>query len=183
MRTFTTEEHQYILDHTKGTKDKDLAKMFNLHFGTDFKVLKFQCYKTRKGISNGLQRKWTKDNPPNNFGRSPGNKKPIGSERYHNASGYVYIKIAEPAVWITKQAFMWQKYHGRNIPKGFLVIFLDNNKSNFDIDNLELITRGENSVLNSRKMRYDNAALTKTALNLIRLENKVKEVENEKRID
>jgi hypothetical protein len=177
MRTFTPEERQYILDHTKGTKDKDLAKMFNLHFGTDFDVGKFQSYKTRNDISNGLPRGWSKEFPPDNFGREPPNKRPIGSERFHSATGYMYVKVAEPAVWITKQVYMWQKYHGKTVPKSSIVIFLDNNKSNFDIDNLELITRAENSRLNKNRMRYDNAALTKSALNLIRLNSKIREVE------
>lgn len=177
MRTFTPKEVRYILDHTKGLKDKELAAMFNLHFGTNFNVRKFQMYKTRNKISNGLPRGWSKEFPPDNTGREPVNKRAIGSERPNSSAGYTYVKVAEPDIWITKQVYLWERYHKKKVPKGYVVIFLDNDKDNFNIENLALITRGENLQLNSLNLRISNQALTESAINLVRLENRIREVQ------
>ena len=45
---------------------------------------------------------------------------------------------------------MWEQYHNRKVPKGKVVIFLDGNKTNFEIDNLKLISRGALLILNRK---------------------------------
>jgi hypothetical protein len=52
-----------------------------------------------------------------------------------------------PAIWINDKSvhihrLEWMKHHGK-IPKGYIVHHKDENKLNWSIDNLELITRSE----------------------------------------
>ena len=45
---------------------------------------------------------------------------------------------------------------------GHKVIFADGNKRNFNIDNLILVTNSEALIMNTNKLIYENAGLTKT---------------------
>jgi phage protein len=69
-----------------------------------------------------------------------------------SVDGIVEIKV-ERNKWISKHRYVWEQHHNRKVPKGKVVIFLDGNKTNFEIDNLKLISRGALLILN-RKYRH-----------------------------
>ena len=68
-----------------------------------------------------------------------------------------------------KQQVIYEQYHNTKVPKGSIVIFADNDITNFDIDNLVMVTRSELLYLNQNHMRYDNAGLTKSSVMVARL--------------
>ena len=105
------------------------------------------------------------------------NARPVGSERI-DIDGYTEIKIAMPNKWRLKHVEVWESYYGK-VPENHCVIFLDGDKRNFDINNLALITRAENLFLNSSKLRFDNKELTEVAVNVAKLNSKVRSVKNE----
>ena len=70
---------------------------------------------------------------------------PVGMEHENNL-GYVKIKIA-PDKWRLKQTVVWEAAHGRKA-RG-VIRFRDGNKRNFDIANLEEVSRKENMARNS----------------------------------
>lgn len=91
--------------------------------------------KGKKGIcAAGCERTWFQK------GHIPANYRPVGSERV-NADGYIEVKVADPNKWKLKHRVVWESVNGK-IPKGSIIIFRDNDKSNTDIDNLLLIKRG-----------------------------------------
>jgi len=65
-------------------------------------------------------------------------KKMIGTESIRRK--YIWVKVAEPNVWRMKHHLIWEAAFGP-IPKGYLVIFADRDKSNFKLDNLIMISR------------------------------------------
>ena len=69
------------------------------------------------------------------------NAKPVGSERIGKGT-YIQIKVAEPRTWKFKQIWVWEQHFGP-VQKGYIVIFKDNNNRNFDIDNLDCISRSQ----------------------------------------
>lgn len=73
------------------------------------------------------------------------------------------IKVAEPNIWRLKQRVVWEQHHGQ-IPEGHKIIFLDGNKENLDISNLEMITNDEMLETNRKGLRYDEAELTRTGV-------------------
>jgi hypothetical protein len=75
-------------------------------------------------------------------GHKPANHKPVGEERI-DEDGYTYIKIAEHTRWVLKHRHIYEKYHGKLEPH-MIVTFRDKNISNFEIENLEAITKVEN---------------------------------------
>ena len=55
---------------------------------------------------------------------------------------YQFIRLSK-ANWIALHVHLWKQHHGE-IPKGFIIVFKDNNPMNCIIENLEAITRVEN---------------------------------------
>jgi hypothetical protein len=80
-------------------------------------------------------------------GHQPHNHKPLASERI-DEDGYTYIKIAEPNKWVLKHRHIYEQEHGTLEPH-MIVTFRDKNISNFEIENLEAITKVENMQRNT----------------------------------
>lgn len=78
------------------------------------------------------------------------NRLPIGSERLHDSTGSMWVKVSHAGErhcerWRPKQHVIWEELAGRPVPDNHCVIFKDGNKLNFDPSNLELISRREMS--------------------------------------
>lgn len=82
----------------------------------------------------------------------PVTKKPIGYERI-TPEGYTWVKVAEPDIFRAKHRVIYEQHYGK-IPPGHKVIFADGDKSNFNIDNLVLVSAGEHCVLNTQNLRF-----------------------------
>lgn len=90
----------------------------------------------------------------------------IGSE-WVRKDGMVLIKVS-PSKWIYKQRKVWIDHYGE-IPKNHFIIFLDGNRSNYDISNLACVTSREASLIANLKMTYDNKELTKAGIQIAKL--------------
>ena len=94
---------------------------------------------------------------------------PIGSETVWS-DGFIWIKVkADPAKWRLKHHVIWEEFHKREIPQNYVVIFLDGNKRNFDIKNLELLSKEEYCYLNNKHIIFKNSELTKSYCILCKL--------------
>lgn len=101
----------------------------------------------QKGHSYGKGRKMTESQYAKckatmfKKGLTPPNLRPVGSERV-NVDGYVEIKVEGSRKWKLKHRVVWEEANGP-IPKGYNIQFKDKNKQNVSLDNLYLISRGE----------------------------------------
>ena len=98
---------------------------------------------------------------------------PIGSECWRG--GYLYVKIANNPLpkhfstkdlrknWVAKHRLIWEKERGK-IPKGGIVIFLDCDRTNFDIDNLYCTNKKITTAMIRNKWFSENGELTLTAI-------------------
>ena len=85
--------------------------------------------KGMKGIcAKGCEKTWFKK------GQKPINHRPLGSERI-TVDGYTEVKVEEPNKWRLKQQIVWEEHCGV-VPKGYVLIVADGDKTNFDIKNL-----------------------------------------------
>jgi hypothetical protein len=79
-------------------------------------------------------------------GTMPHNHVPVGTERI-TSDGIRQRKTHDdgPAYkrWRSVHMIIWEEHNGA-VPKGHMVVFRDRNTKNIQIDNLEMITRGEN---------------------------------------
>lgn len=83
-----------------------------------------------------------------------------------------------PNVWRPKQVVIYEAHHGA-LPKGYIVRFLDGDKSNFAIDNLMAVSLGANMLVNSKsvglkELIQDRQSHT-TAINIATLRVAIKE--------
>lgn len=99
------------------------------------------------------------------------NCKPIGSLRKSKKDGFWYIKTEK---WEPYSHVIWKKHHGE-IPEGHIIVHLDSNIDNFNIENLACVSRNENLQLNRKKLRFKDAELTKTAINIVKLDNLIED--------
>jgi hypothetical protein len=84
---------------------------------------------------------------------------PIGTERL-DKSGYVKVKIAGSYTWKSKNQVIWEAANGP-IPKNHVVIFADRDKSNFDLNNLILVSKAELTTMARNKLLSSDPELTR----------------------
>jgi len=85
-------------------------------------------YMTAEGIARSSTTRFKKGNKPQNY-------KPVGSERI-TSYGYTEVKIEDPNKWKPKHKIIYESHYNCTIPKGHKCIFIDGDKTNFDISNL-----------------------------------------------
>jgi hypothetical protein len=149
-----------------------LTKVFNKYFGTSKTVAAIKTAMTRRGIKSGRTGRFARGGKPWNTGTRgvvkpnagcfkpgsvPPNIKSVGHERI-GRDGYVLVKVEgkDPlrgynGHYRHKHVVVWEEHNGE-VPDGFVICFIDGDRRNFEIDNLELVSRGELAVRNMLKM-------------------------------
>jgi hypothetical protein len=186
-RKYTEEHIGFIADNIKGRRHKEMAVMFNEHFGTSLPESTILSLTFRYGLKNEIDCRFNPGHKPTQFkkGMTPWNKgkkginiggkatqfkkghvpkqyRPVGSERI-NVDGYAEVKVADPKKWKMKHVVIWEAAHGP-IPKGHVVIFADGNQQNVILENLLLVSRRELAVMNKRGLISGDSELTKTGV-------------------
>lgn len=179
-KLFSDEIKKFIESNVVGTGTKELAELVNNEFGTSYTYEQMKSYKARYKLKSGIDSTFKKGNVPFNKGlkgycaegcqkgwfkkgMKPMKHRPVGSERVKSKDGYTLVKVAEPRTWKLKHRVIWENHNGQ-VPKGYVVIFLDGDKTNFDINNLACVSRNELKILNKNGLIYDNAEATKTGI-------------------
>lgn len=140
---YTLEQNQWLLDNFEKYTWNDLSEIFN-------KIFKVES--TEDGLRNHcrdtLHLKRTKSHVVIR------NKKyKVGDEVKYN-NGYTYIKIKEyekkgepwtnkkaRECWKSKQSVIWEKYYKQLVPDDCQIVFLNNNREDFRIENLYCIKK------------------------------------------
>ncbi len=153
---FTDEEKQFIEKNTIGNTSEQLAELFNNEFRKTVTAKEMYQFKKSHRLKSGVKTYFQK-------GIKPYNHKPVGSEFIGKKDGYTYIKIAEPNTWDLKQRVIYKQHYG-DISSDYSVIFADQNKQNFALDNLVLVKRKIKLIAKNKKLFFDNKELTKTGI-------------------
>lgn len=99
-------------------------------------------------------------------GNKPHNTKFDGYERV-NSEGYTEVRLAD-RVFIGKHRLIWEQHNG-TIPDGHIIIFADGDRTNFAIENLVCVSRGDHAILNKNK-KYGRE-IAESALLLSKIKN------------
>lgn len=195
--------YEFVRDNSWGVSSKEMAEMVNEKFGTSFTQSMMKQFRQRHGIKSGCTGWYQKGRSPGTKGKTieeickhdpeklarvratwfkkgdrPANEMPVGSIVI-NSDGYkLRKKQMEGDLWERWEFLhraVWREHNGE-IPDGMMVSFKDSNKLNCSIENLMLISRGENQALNKRHWRFEDPDLTQAGLNIIRLNNAAKEM-------
>lgn len=102
----------------------------------------------------------------------------IGTE-YTKPDGMVLVKVM-PNKWKYKQRYIYEQYYNIELPKDIMVIFLDGDRTNFNIDNLMAVSTPEYNCIKNKNLLSNNGMVTKTAILSARLYYKIKEKEKRK---
>ena len=194
---YTPQIKEFILNNYKGRTTQELTALVNKEFNTLFREGQLRAYKSRNRLSSGVVTTFKKGQasynkgkkmPPEVYerckatmfkkGSTPPNKLPVGSE-IKDSYGYWKVKVGEPDKWEFKHRLIYEKYYNMKIQKGDMVTFLDGNKDNLNIKNLALLTNEENLYLLRNKLRSEHSEITKTGINIAKLDLKIKERMNE----
>lgn len=199
---WTEEELEFLREVYPYYPNKEIAEMIKEKFG--FEVTDKQLANARK--NNDLPKKaipnsgcYRKGDVPWNKGKGmseevkekvkktwfkkgeiPKNHRPVGSTRI-TVDGYTEIKIAEPNKWALYHRYIYEKAHGVKLAKNEAVIFVDGDKSNFDIDNLVKVSRANLLYLNNNDLIFDDPELTKTGVNVSKVAEKIFNLKREEK--
>jgi len=178
-RKWTDQEIQMITLLYPCTQSEALAKLFNctihqiysLAFNAGIKKSKWfrdspMSSKLKRGLEVGKEFRFKKGQVSHNKGKKvgndprmmptqfkpghkPANYKPIGSTRIDSKDGYILIKMEEGMCsWKLHHRVIYERMHGP-VPKGHMVTFVDQIKTNISIINLTTIDKKQNCKRNS----------------------------------
>lgn len=171
---------EFIQNNYLGVGPKKLTEMVNEKFGTDYTSKRIAAYCKNHGLSSGLTGQFPKGHVPQNKGKkgccapgcekghfkkghTPHNKNPIGTIVL-KGDGYLWKKIGEGArEWKQLHILIWEEAHGP-IPADCVVTFKDGDPQHCDLDNLIMITRGENAVMNKNGLRPESPEYMESAV-------------------
>lgn len=193
--------YEFVRDSSWGVSSKAMAAMVNEKFGTSFTATMMKQFRQRHGIKSGVTGWYQKGHPPGTKGKTqweickgdpdklarikatqykkgdrPVNEMQVGAI-VRNTDGYLLKKISMQGGiwdrWKPLHRLVWEEANGP-IPEGYVVTFRDNDRMNCSLDNLMLITRGENAAMNRMHLKFSNPEATDAGLSVVRLNNAVK---------
>lgn len=176
---YKTEESEFLKRFVFGHSYKEIQAEFLKKFDREITIEQVRAYIKNNHLTTGRSGHFPKGNVPHNKGKKgscangcdktwfrkgnvPKNHREIGSERI-NRDGYIEIKVAEPNKWKLKHRFVWESANGK-IPSNCIIIFKDNDRLNTDIENLMMITKAENAVMNKSGLSKYKSEFKETAV-------------------
>lgn len=166
-RAFTTEQAEFIRKQYQKLSLQMLTEAFNKKFSASKTVAQLRAFTRNHSVKSGRTGQFEKGRPTWNAGKkgwTAGGRsaetrfkkghqcaetKPVGATRVCSKDGYVMIKVAMPNHWQLKHIVEWEKQNGP-VPKGHRLWFKDNDRTNWHVDNLMLITRAQGAVINKQ---------------------------------
>lgn len=167
---YTKEQEQWLMNHADDYINSiGLTEAYNIYFGTD---------QTAERICSKLHRLM----PDHAYGWSGGKPqgegssvtaKPIGSEVFKG--GYWWVKIADNPLpknytsaermknWRQKHRLIYEQAHGP-VPDGYLVVFLNGDRNDFELDNLYCCPRKIQTIMMRNGWWTDSREHTLTAI-------------------
>lgn len=161
-RKINPELKEYLETFAKQLTIDELLPKVNKIFNENYTRLQLQKYLWRNRIKYKYQNENKKRNNVYN--------KPIGSERTND--GLTQVKVANNR-WEYKQRYIYEQYYKVKLKDDEYIIFLDSDRTNFNIDNLKLATRKESAYLGAFKVNNDIDKLSKEETKTILLTAKL----------
>jgi len=191
---------EYLAEVARGRSREEIARLINERFGAGtMSASQVHIYMSNHGIRSGVDTRYKPGHEPSNKwrkghcapgcertwfqkGHRPADAVPIGSER-EREDGYVYVKVCDGHKnrnWVQKHRLIWEQAHGP-VPPGHVVIFLNGDRRDFRLENLGMISRAENAVMNKHGLYFADSALTElgTLIAKVVLETNRREREKE----
>ena len=187
-RSIYTPEHlNWLRDNYPRMSMRELTEDFNMIFEQQITAATLHSVCKRFGIQCGRSGQFKRGAIPWNTGTKgvvvansgtfrqghrPGNWLSIGAERI-NGDGYRDRKLTDTGVgrvdWVPVHRIVWQEANGL-LPSDRVVIFIDGDKTNITLDNLQDVSRGELGVLNTQGFATLPLELRRTFIATVKLQ-------------
>lgn len=197
VKPFKYKEQHIKYLHTKTVEEtwKVFGERFNKKFNTSLNLEAIKRAAQRNGVKKSYSCKgkpsWNKgmkgldcageNGRKTQFkkGRDNNLKKPIGSEREFN--DYTLVKVEQPNIWRLKHYLIWEEAYGP-VPDGHIILFLDGNRKNLSLDNMECVSKAQAGIMNLNGLISENPEVTKTGILLASISNKITQRKREVKI-
>lgn len=160
----TEEQKEFLIKILTYHNNKETIEIFKKKYGYCISEKSLHNYRQKYKI----KKKYKQYDKNNNMVRT--NKKPLYSE-YINPNRNVYIRIGKKRK--VKTRFVWEQYYGREVPKGYDIIFADGNKNNFDINNLVVAKRSVRIFMQKNEIKTINKEIADTSRLILNLKKKM----------
>jgi hypothetical protein len=191
---FSKTQEIAIRELSKGRSARELTKIVNAKFNRNLKVSQMKSWKVNHQANSGRNGQFKKGMTPWNKGKKTGNhgrmtetqfksephledRKPLGT-KVMRADGYIWIKINNDLPfknrWKQLHRLIWEEHNGP-IPKEKKLMFLDGDPTHVVIDNLALVSSRENLEMNRYGLNSKDPELTKTGINIAKVNIKLRE--------
>jgi hypothetical protein len=172
-RFFTPEQQVWVAEAYQRMTRRELTDAVNAKFGLSLTFNQVSAYLKNNKIASGRSGHFEKDQVGWNKGKKgymgpnrtsfqkgavPANRREFGEERICSKDGYILVKTnaidpytGHHAYWRHKHLVIWEAANGPP-PAGHMVCFVNGDKTDIRLDNLELVSRAENAIRN--KMSY-----------------------------
>jgi hypothetical protein len=167
-RKFNPEMHTYLKKYGRHHTLKEWQTIINEKFSENFTLKDTQMYFCRHNIPFKYEQ-------PQKANGGVALSLPIGSERV-KADGMVQVKVGQRR-WEYKQRLIYQQYYSVKLTSDDYIIFLDQDRTNFDISNLKRVSRRESSILSNQKMFSHNPKITELGIDVAKTMIKAKDKE------
>ena len=166
-RKFNEKMFKYLKKYGKYHTLKKWQHIINKKFNETFSLSETQKYFTRNKIPFKYENK--------NRSHKMGINYPIGYE-YKRKDGMILVKVNENT-YEYKQRLIYEQYYGVKLTSDDYIIFLDQDRTNFDISNLKRISKRESSILANQKTFSKDPKITELGILTAKLIMKVKDKE------
>ena len=185
---YTAEEKAFLRSFIPGHFSHEIQRTFEEKFGRSITCSQIKNFKGNNKVRSGMDTRFKKGTVPPNKGKK------MSAEQYAKSSSTMFKKGGIPqnyrpvgserVKWELKHRFIWEESNGK-IPAGMNLIFKDNNPLNVKLDNLMLVTRAENMIINHAGVNIYKGIEKEVAVNAIRLKKLIKEkiLKNKKKED
>ena len=178
--TYTDEMKAFAREVRPGRNWDEFADLFEREFGTRL---------SRHQVQTLCRLAGTRKHAPT---RGEGHHETPMSEKYQIGDemeyrGNVWVKVAKGAnpenarsiyksgLWQKKQNLVWEQANGQPLPEGHVVMFADNNRRNFDPENLVAVPIGISQIVYGMKLPHHDRASLETCIALARVRSAISE--------
>jgi HNH endonuclease len=191
MFKYSLEQIEFLAEHYKSLTISDLTPLFNKRFKLNKSSTQLRAALKNRKLKSGRTGQFVKGQFPWNTGTKgatgrnktsfkkgnpPLNLKPIGHERVCSKDNIVLVKVDQVNPYTGAQGFyrakhvvIYEREHGP-VPKGMVVRFIDHDKRNFDLSNLEAVSKALNLRLNKMRIKEMCSEVKPTARLVAELE-------------
>lgn len=159
----------FIEDNASKYTINELYPIINEKFGTNYTYRSLLKHYYRHNIKYKSERPWLKGK------KSPYFAKSIGEESAPDSNGFVRIKINDKQ-WKYKSRYIYEQHYGIELPDDYKIMFLDKDRTNFDISNLIAVKQKVFLTTINYELVSKNREITKLGILTAKLINKTKEV-------